>query len=137
MNDPSPYSAATGVALPRAQSRLEAVMPPRAVKPRFLELTAKPTRYTLTGLRPGGPKTLPDGTKLDVLVVAAFKDAAGVAHEWELTAKGAYAQLRAILEQLDERTLDGIIDGAGSLELELAVQGKGTGTTYTVRRASP
>lgn len=135
MNEPSPYSPG-GVSLPRTQSRLEAVMPVRAVKPRFLELAAKPERYVLTGLRAGGPKTTNAGQKLDVLVVACLRNEHGVAHEWEITAKGAYATLRGILEQLPSEELEALLDGTGNLPLDLAVTGKGTSTTYLVRRSA-
>lgn len=137
---PSPYGP-NGTTLPTGQSRLDALMPRRAVKPRFLELSSKPARYTLTGIKAGYPKSVAgkDGGKgfdLDVLVVACLNDEHGVAHEWELTAKTAYRDLRAIVEAQPFADQEALLDLVGELPLELAVHGKGKETTYTVRRAS-
>lgn len=103
---------------------------PADMKNRFLELSSKPETYTLTALRPGGyVKQLPGGKgALNVLAVLELADDKGRKHDWELAAKGAWAQLRPLLERHGPAAV-------GSLKLRLSASGSGKDRTYTVAEA--
>lgn len=104
---------------------------PADMKNRFLELSSKPETYTLTRLEHGGySKPLPGGKgTLNVLAVVELTDERGRKHDWEVAAKGAWAQLRPILERHGP-------EAVGTLKLKLSAHGSGKDRTYVVEEAS-